>query len=211
MLTRFIFAFTLCISALGGTAYAETLPVPTVEYSADRVMEAKGHTMSGKVYVARDKERMEMSMEGFEMVTILRRDKQLGYLLMPAQHMYREMDLPSALEQSHAQNAEQAEVTKVGSETIDGYATTKYKMVAKDKSAEGFIWVTSEGIPIKMDLLSKEGGATRVIITLSNLKIGAQDPLLFEVPADYQALPKMSIPGLSGVRGALKGLFPGKH
>ena len=59
------------------------LPVPTVEYSADRVIESEAGTFTGKVYSARDRERMETEMGGMRSVMILRRDKQIGWMLMP--------------------------------------------------------------------------------------------------------------------------------
>jgi hypothetical protein len=105
----------------------------------------------------------------------------------------------------------QVDITEVGKETLDGHATTKYKLLMKDGSAGGFIWITGEGIPVKMDMLSKSGGEkTRVTMTLSNLKVGAQDPQLFEVPADYSAMPSFGFGGgKPGMKGMLKSAIPG--
>ena len=58
----------------------------------------------------------------------------------------------------------------------------------------GFMWFTSEGIAVKMDLLSTEGRKkTRTIVTLKNLVVGPQDPQVFEVPADFNAMPSAGI------------------
>lgn len=212
MLSRLALAFALCLAALAAPGVrAATLPVPSVEYSADRVMETEAGTFTGKVYSARGKERQEMSMQGMQTVTILRHDKKLGYMLMPMQRMYREMDLAAAQKQSGSQGADQVEITEVGPETVEGHATTKYKMLMKDGSGGGFIWITSDGIAVKMDMLSKSGGRkSRVAITLTNLKIGAQDPQVFEVPADYKPMPSFGgMSGLSGLGGAAKGMLPG--
>ena len=63
-------------------------------------------------------------------------------------------------------------------------------MLLEGGSAGGFIWITQEGIPVKMDMLSKSGRKkSRITMTLTNLTIGAQDPQLFELPADYSAMP----------------------
>lgn len=79
-------------------------------------------------------------------------------------------------------------------------------------SAGGFIWITAQGIPVKMDLLSKSGGSkSRITMTLRNINIGIQDAQLFEVPADYSAIPGAGMGALSmskspfGMAKAIKG------
>jgi hypothetical protein len=203
MFTRFALVSALCLIAFAASAEGAGLPVPTVEYSADRVMETEAGTFEGKVYAAKDKERSETNMHGMTSVMILRRDKHVGYMLMPAQKMYQQMDLAKAQAQSGAQPADQVEITEVGSDTIEGQATTKYKLIMKDGSAGGFMWFTKDGIMMKMDSVVKNGrDRSRVTISLRNLKIGSQDASLFEVPAGYNAMP--SLGGLSGL-GALSG------
>jgi hypothetical protein len=206
MFTRFALVSVLCIVAFAATAQGAGLPTPTVEYSADRVMETEAGTFEGKVYAAKDKERSETSMKGMTSVMILRRDKQAGYMLMPAQKMYQQMDLAKAQQQSGAQPADQVEITEVGTETIEGQPTTKYKLIMKDGSAGGFMWFTKEGIMMKMDTVVKNGrDRSRMTITLKNVKIGSQDASLFEVPADYNAMPAFA--GFGNMGGAARGVF----
>ena len=155
-------------------------------------METSSGTFNGKVFSAKDKERAEMTMAGMQSVMILRRDKQVGWMLMPAQKMYMTMDFAKAQQQSGAAPNDQVEITEVGTETIEGFSATKYKMLMKDGSGGGFIWVTDQGIPVKMDVLSKSGGEkSRMTITLKNLKVGAQDAQAFELPGGYTAMPSM--------------------
>ena len=206
MFTRFALVSALGIVAFATTAQGAGLPMPTVEYSADRVMETEAGTFEGKVYAAKDKERSETSMRGMASVMILRRDKQLGYMLMPMQKMYQQMDFAKAQAQSGGQAADQVDITEAGTETIEGQSTTKYKLIMKDGSAGGFMWFTKEGIMVKMDSIVKNGrDKSRVTITLRNLKIGAQDASLFEVPAGYNAMPAFA--GFGGAGGAARGVF----
>jgi hypothetical protein len=206
MFTRFALVSVLCIVAFATSAQGAGLPTPSVEYSADRVMETEAGTFEGKVYAAKDKERSETSMQGMTSVMILRRDKQLGYMLMPAQKMYQQMDFAKAQQQSGAQPADQVEITEVGSDTIEGQATTKYKLIMKDGSAGGFMWFTKDGIMMKMDTVVKNGRSkSRMTITLKNLKVGSQDASLFEVPSSYNAMPSMG--GFGGFGGAARSAF----
>jgi Domain of unknown function (DUF4412) len=195
---------TFATAALPSAAYAATLPVPTVEYSADRTIETEKGNFTGKVYVTRDKQRNEMDMGGMQSVMIIRKDKELGYMLMPAQHLFQQLDLQSAQKQAGGQPQDLVDITEVGSETIEGQSATKYKMIMKDGSAGGFMWITKDGIPVKLDAITKEGNQkSRFTMTLTNIKVGTVDPAVFEVPAGYSAMPSFG-GGLFGAKGGLR-------
>ena len=57
MFTRLSILFFLCLMAVAGPVCAAMLPAPSVEYSADRIIETEAGTFTGKVYSAKDKER----------------------------------------------------------------------------------------------------------------------------------------------------------
>lgn len=208
MFKRLSLLAVMCTTALASPSHADGLPVPTVDYSADRIVESEAGTFDGKVYFTKDKERMETNAQGMQSVMILRRDQRLGWMLMPAQRMYQKLDLARAQEQSGSQNAGSVTIEQLGAETVEGHDATKYKMLMKDGSGGGFIWITQQGIPIKMDFLGKSGrDKTRMTVTLTNLTIGAQDPALFELPGDYTAMPTFAGFRKGGVFSAAKSLF----
>ncbi len=67
----------IAAATLAAAASAQgRLPVPSVEYQAERVMENSAGSMSGRVYFSADKERTETEMGGMQTVTIIRRDPQ---------------------------------------------------------------------------------------------------------------------------------------
>jgi hypothetical protein len=188
-------------------------PQPQVQYSADSYMESEQMTVKGKVYHAPGKERKEQTMGGESMVTIMRTDKQLIWTLMPGE-MYMETGLQGAQRPPGTGDDTSNytyERTEVGPDVIDGHQTTKFKVIATNPKGEkmgGFMWITSEGIQIKMDLIALvEGSKTRMKTGLTNLKIGRQDPTLFEIPSGYT---KMVMPGLGGRGGpaAATGTLP---
>ncbi len=196
----------LCATAAG----ANPLPVASVEYSADRVMETEAGTFTGRIYVAPGKERAEMNAGGMQSVIILDMNEQAGLMLMPAQRMYQKLDFAKARQQM-GNPADEVTIEPVGEDTVEGIATTRYKLLMKDGSAGGFMWFSAEGIPVKMDILQKEGRKkTRATITLRNLQIGAQDPALFRAPDDYTQMPSMGGTGMTvgkaGVGSALRKL-----
>lgn len=162
-------------------------PEVQVDYSADSTMETEdGVTMKSRIYHSLNKDRMEMGGSG-GMITITRKDKKVIWQLMGDMYMEMPLDDSNASGMDAFDIVEQSEV---GQETVNGIKTTKSKIVAvkKDGSGKfgGFFWTTKEGITVKMDLLSKEGGKkSRMTKELTNLKIERQDPALFEIPAGY--------------------------
>jgi outer membrane lipoprotein-sorting protein len=172
-----VLASVLLVPAL---AWAAPPPEPKVEYSADSTMETEGGmTMKSRIYAAPNKQRMEMGgAEG--LVVITRRDKKVIWNVTG--NMYMEMPMS----QSQDPLDMDVQMTTVGEETVNGVKATKSKVIATKKDGSkfgGFFWTTKDGITVKMDLLSKEGNRKdRMTMDLTNLKIGKQDPKLFEVP-----------------------------
>ncbi|SPP64217.1 hypothetical protein [Nitrospira lenta] len=181
-------AMLLVIGMLLPSAAMAASPVREshVEYSADSTMESDGGmSMKSRVYHTPDKDRTEMGGADGS-IMIMRRDKNVMWQLFG--DMY--MELPLA--QSNAGGMEDLEILEqkdVGEETINGIKTTKSKIIAVKKDGNkfgGFFWTSREGITVRMDLLSKEGDKKiRMFSELTNLKIGKQDPALFEIPAGY--------------------------
>jgi len=177
-------------------------PEPKVEYSADSTMETEGGmTMKSRVYHAPGKQRMEMGGEGGN-VTIMRKDKKVIWTLMG--DMYMESAMGGADSQDpHDMDVQQ---TAVGEETVNGIKTTKSKVIMTKKDGSkfgGFFWTTKDGITVKMDLLSKEGDKKmRMSSELTNLKVGKQDPKLFEIPPGYTKNDMGAMMGGGGKGGA---------
>jgi outer membrane lipoprotein-sorting protein len=185
-----IVRFMLLVSC-SAFAWAEGLPVANVEYSAIKhIVSAQGSFVQ-QVYFAKGKERSEMQMQGMTMILINRPDKQLAWQLMPMQKMYSEIELGKAKTMSGSAPSD-VSIENMGSESLNGAPTVKYKLILKDKSAGGFIWLSPENIPVKMDFISKDGKAkNRITMTLTDLKLGAQPEAMFELPEGFKPMPSM--------------------
>jgi len=171
---------------------------PQVEYSGDTRLETADGVMEGVVYHAAGKERRETKMGGESMTMIIRQDKQVMWTLMPDANAYMEMSLDHSRDKSDFSQYH-IDQTTVGEEEINGIKATKSKVIMTKNDGSklgGFWWTTKEGIPLKMDMISVEGKTKeRIVMELTNLKIGKQDPKLFEVPADYMNM-SMGMPNL---------------
>ena len=183
---------------MAGAAQAASPSPPRVEYSADSVIETAEVSMKGRVHYAPTRERREMVMGrgGDKMITITRHDKKVAWTLMPSERMYMEASIAQA-KTSADPSSYKVEQTVVGPETVNGVSTTKSKIIMTGPKGEkmgGFMWTTRENIVVKMDAIAIDKKQKhRYKTELTNLKVGKQDPKLFEVPAGYE---KMSIPGM---------------
>lgn len=177
------------------------------EYSADWSLETAEGAMQGKIHVAGSKERREMVQEGESMVMILRPDKKSVWSLIPGERMYIEMKPGEKGSGEGDLSKYDIEQTTVGQEVVNGVNTTKSKIILKEKPPKtgkmgGFWWTTREGIVVKIDAISVEKQSKqRIKSELKNLKVGRQDPALFEIPAGYS---KMGMPDMGGVMGGFR-------
>lgn len=190
----------------GTSASAAVLPRPTVDYAADVVMHMTGHgsghgsmEVTGKVYVAGEKERRESTVMGHNSVVINRRDKKLTWVLKPEQKGYTEHGLGGPYEDPYA-SWEKAGVTltELGQEKVNGVEATKYRAEAQAKEGHmdtGSLWMTKENIPVRLEAHVK-GQDSELVVDYTNIKTGKQDAALFEVPPSYH---KMDMPRVGGM------------
>ncbi len=199
----FLFALSISLALFSSSlAGKEGMKEPKVEYSADEYMETEQVSMKAKVYHTAGKERREQDMGGMQQIQIIRRDKNLIWMLMLQQKIYMEMPLEEGKGKSADVSGFKIEESSVvGEEVVNGVKATKSKVIMSDSKGNklgGFIWNTKENITVKMDLLSKvEGSKMRMKTELKNLKIGKHDPQLFEVPSGYKKM-SMGMPGFGG-------------
>ena len=197
MQTRVLFL----VVGIGLAGSAAALELPKVEYSADSYFETAEGTMQGKVYSARDRERREFVQQGERQIMIMRRDKQVVWMLMPEDKSYMEFKMPKEGRKDDL-SGYKMETSTVGTETVNGVKTTKNKIIMTAPNGDklgGFGWVSKEGIVVKLDAIAVDKKSKERIKTeLKNLQVGKQNPAMFEIPAGYE---KMDM-GLGGLMGA---------
>jgi hypothetical protein len=192
------------ITVLAGPAQAapRMLGDPSVPFSADRSLTVGDRSFSGKLYAIPGSQRHEQQVAGVEQVIILHGKDARGWLVLPTLNSYVEFWFARAATELKADDLLS---TKLGEETIEGQPTTKYRIehTARDgTSADGYIWLTREGIPMRLDGMYRPangGTPTPVRMELSNLRKGPQDPALFAVPQNMMKLPGGALAPLLGV------------
>jgi hypothetical protein len=153
------------------------------EFSSNVTTKTKEGTESGKVFVSKDKIRMEMETA----ISIARTDKKLVWMLLPQDKIY--MEMPMGAENTITlMNKVPGEISRklLGTETISGRETEKYEVVyqdkVKDKEQTINIWLSKDlQFPLKS---SNVDGSWSVEYT--DVKEGPQPAAMFELPADYK-------------------------
>lgn len=188
--------------ALTMEQWAEKYGIRTdASYDATRVMESKDGTFEFKERKAPGKSAMEMNMGGMQGTAIIREDLKKAWFIMPSMGMYREMDMRDAMKQQ-TEAMQVSKVEEVGRETVNGFSSRKFKTQFKDQNGKGagFMWITDDGVPIKMDMIYKNRGmkGQRMKMELKDLQLRAQDASHFELPAGVKPMSLGSI--MQGMR-----------
>jgi outer membrane lipoprotein-sorting protein len=164
--------------------------------SADlTVMTKGGMTIEAKIYLDGDKMRSEMSMNGMDTVTIVRKDTGKIYEVLGAQKTTMEMEYdPNKFKEYSAAVASFGQGAKfelIGPATIGGVACTEYR-VSSDTSKKVFdFWLDlTRKVPVKM--AAEDGSFT---VEWKDYQAGPQSAALFEPPSGYQVIPMLGMPG----------------
>lgn len=168
------------------TAAAKEQP----EFSATLVIREGGLTQHARMHYSRNKQRMEMQNEdlGGKSVVITRLDKGLVWVLLPSEKMY--METPISQRKSNPLGMDPDTVVKrqrIGKDTVDGHPCIKEKVTVKDAGGGNesmYYWEAQDiGWPVKAEALDGSWS-----YTYKDIKVGRQDPSLFEVPKGYSKL-----------------------
>src|SRR5437667_10033256 len=104
-------------------------PARALEFTADLITHANGKTHVSNLYYRDDRWRMEHQDIGPVNVTIVRKDKQVTWLLISRFKHFKEVPYDA----SHApkvQETHDAEISRrvIGMNTLDGHPTTRYEV-----------------------------------------------------------------------------------
>jgi len=169
------------------------------EFSAVVINRMESRETQGKIYMKGEKMRRDFAPGEQVGITIVRPDKNVMWLLMPARKSFMEMPFTKAsVEQMLGMSKEhQADMKLLGPETVNGYETEKYEATVRagSQAVKSFVWVSKKfGVPIKM--VSQDG---KFSMEYRDIKEGGVTDSVFEVPPGYQ---KMTKPQGAPPRGA---------
>ncbi|MFA5157146.1 MAG: DUF4412 domain-containing protein [Candidatus Omnitrophota bacterium] len=151
------------------------------DFSAEMVSTTKDGVFQGKIFVTKDKVRMEAP----DAVTISRMDKKVVWMLMPKDKMYMEQEIDTSRPMAPTEKVEnEIERKLVGKEAIGGRMTEKYEITYNQNGNREtmYQWIAS-GLTIPVKIAAADNSW---VIEYKNINTGSQPDSLFEVPAGYE-------------------------
>jgi outer membrane lipoprotein-sorting protein len=155
------------------------------EFSAVVVTKSGGEERRSTIYIKGDKIRREFTNPGGTTIFIVPGDQKIMWMLESEIKAYRELPFDKDASQKGL-NLPQAggESKLVGTETLNGYATDKYKTSIRTPTGTrpGTIWVAKKlGVPIKMESDDKV-----FVQDYQDIHEGGVDDALFAIPPGYR-------------------------
>lgn len=167
------------------------------EFSADIITTTPMGSFTGKLFVSKDKTRMELPQS----IVITRQDKGKVWILMPGHKAYLEQDLgPEYAMGFDGKFPGERSRELIASETIDGKEVEKYKITfslipeteAETEITTVYQWIEKKSRrPVKTQ--SDDGSW---MYRFANVKEGVQSMAIFEMPEGYN---KFEIPAAEGI------------
>jgi hypothetical protein len=163
------------------------------EYSAASAIQTPKGVQRGRIWRTPTALRHEMPEEHVNTV-IARLDRKVAWVLLPEQKLAIELGLENFGLPTELLTGAGVKQTPVGQETIAGMRTTKVHVERPagqngNGRFDGDVWTTAEGIIMRIvGTGENQGRAGKVNMSFSDVKVGRQDPALFELPADYRRL-----------------------
>jgi outer membrane lipoprotein-sorting protein len=158
------------------------------EFSAKMVLTQQGQNMPGKIYVKDKKMRQEFLDDRGHTITIVRRDKNRVWVIMPSENTYVDMPLGFNLPGQFLQIPPEA-VSKrqVGTEEVGGYQAERVEVTLRG-GPQGItrqtFWVAQKlGVPIKTVSTERQ-----YAIEYRDIKENKLEDRLFEVPPGCQKI-----------------------
>jgi hypothetical protein len=172
-------------------AHAADLPGPTADFSGVMVIRyPPSKPLTIRIAYTAQRVRREMKAFGTRFVTIVDRTRDRTVMLFPDLKRYAVRPLDPDANDTVKKLARNADIERVGPDTVNGRATVKYKLQGRSprgRNFNGYLWLTAENIMVRMKGKTVANGKTRhLTIEMRDLRVGAVDPSLFEIPSDYE-------------------------
>ena len=189
----------LCTAGILGTA----TPVFPLEFTADQITKIDGRTHKAFIYYRDHMWRIEHHSLGPVNVTIVRKDKQLVWLLLSRMKHFKTWPYDSE-QDLHVTPRLDGEIQRqeIGTEVREGHPTRLYEVTTKqgERVEQYYQWVATD-LNFPMKLAKKDGSW---IVEYQHVKMRSVSDYLFNLPVNFQPLEDFD-KGADGERGSPAG------
>ena len=182
----------ILLAVTGLPAAGQDWGPPTADYSAVlNFTDARGETLTHRIYHTAKRQRLDYKAGEREEIVIVDQEAAAVFVLYPGQKRFRKAALVQP-EFDFGIGRAETKREKIAEESVAGQKAVKYRVEAKTAQGQeynGFAWLTPERVLVKLEGEVKQGRrARRIKMSASEIKIGAVDPAVFEIPPDYVRL-----------------------
>lgn len=164
-----------------------------LEFAADQIVRADGHTRKANLYYRDQMWRLEHNDLGPVNVTIVRKDKQVTWLLLSRMKHFKTIPYSPEHEPMVAEHLDgEVRREEIGTENLDGHPTTLYQVTVQkgNKTLEYYQWLATDiHFPLK---LARKDGSWQV--QYRNVRIRPLSDFLFQLPVNFQPLEQFDQP-----------------
>ncbi|HKT36713.1 MAG TPA: hypothetical protein VJR03_17940 [Nitrospira sp.] len=174
----------LCLAMLG-LVLAD--PAVALEFTADQITKIDGHTHKAFIYYRDQMWRIEHHSLGPVNVTIVRKDKQVVWLLLSRMKHFKTLPYDAEQDLRVTPRLEgEIERQEIGTEVREGHPTTLYEVTTKqgERVEQYYQWVATD-LHFPMKLAKKDGSW---IVEYQHVKMRAVSDYLFNLPVNFQPL-----------------------
>jgi hypothetical protein len=162
-------------------------PARALEFTADRITKMDGRTGKAVVFYRDDMWRIEHHTMGPVNVSIVRKDKQVVWLLLSRMKHFKTVPYSAEQDLMVTERLE-GEVPReeIGIETREGHPTILYEIITKhgERTEAYYQWLATD-IRFPMKLAKKDGSW---IVEYQHVKLRSVSDYLFQLPVNFQPL-----------------------
>ena len=164
-----------------------TMDAGALEFTADQVTKINGRTQKSNIYYRDNMWRIEHHTMGPVNVSIIRKDKQVVWLLLSRMKHFKTVPYKADQDLKVTEHLE-GEVSReeIGTETREGHPTTLYEVTVKEgeRTEVYYQWLATD-IHFPMKLAKKDGSW---IVEYQHVKFRPLIDYLFQLPLNFEPL-----------------------
>ena len=181
------FVLRVVIGAIFGAWLQASDTTWALEFSADQITHINGHSRKANIYYRDDRWRLEHHDLNPVNVTIVRKDKQIMWLLLSRMRHFKTVPYdPDQAPKVHEKLDGEVKREAIGTETLDGHPTTLYQVTVQEANREDvyYQWLATDiRFPLK---LARKDGSWQV--EYRHVKLRPVSDFLFQLPVNFQPL-----------------------
>lgn len=190
---RVVVSLRWLILLVSGSLLLPTLPAKALEFTADQITKIDGRSQKSNVYYRDSMWRIEHHTMGPVNVSIVRKDKQVVWLLLSRMKHFK--TIPYSAEQDlRVGETLPGEVSReeIGQEVREGHPTILYEVTTKQGEQVDvyYQWFATD-IHFPMKLARKDGSW---IMEYQHVKMRSVPDSLFNLPLNFQPLEEFNKP-----------------